>query len=150
MRSGTLPTPLCVGLGEACRIAEAEMAVEAERLRALRRHMLAALQERVPDVVVNGDLARRIPGNLNLGFAGVDAEALMNGIPDVALSTGSACSSAALEPSYVLRALGVSDDLARCSIRIGLGRFTTAAEVDHAVDRLAQGVARLRETASAT
>jgi cysteine desulfurase len=144
MRSGTLPAPLCVGLGEACAIAEAEMAGEAERLGELRQRMYDGITARVPGVTLNGDLARRIPGNLNFSFAGVDGESLIAALDGLAVSTGSACTSAAIEPSYVLRALGVSHELADASIRFGLGRFTSAAEVDYAVDTVAAQVARLR------
>jgi cysteine desulfurase len=144
MRSGTLPTPLCVGLGEACRIAEAEMGAEAERLHALRDRMLNKLTEQLAEIYLNGDLEHRIPGNLNLSFAYVEGEGLMMGIKDLAVSSGSACTSASLEPSYVLRALGVEEELAHTSLRIGLGRFTTAEEVDYAVDRIVGEVRRLR------
>ena len=144
LRSGTLPAPLCVGLGEASRLAVAEMAAEAEWLDGLRRRLHRGLAARLPDLVLNGDAERRIAGNLNLAFPGVDAEALMASLPDLALSSGSACSSAAVEPSYVLRALGLDDALARASLRIGLGRFTEAAEVDYAVEAIAAAVERLR------
>jgi cysteine desulfurase len=144
MRSGTLPTPLCVGLGEACSIAEAEMGAEAERLHALRDRMLNKLTEQLAEIYLNGDLEHRIPGNLNLSFAYVEGEGLMMGIKDLAVSSGSACTSASLEPSYVLRALGVEEELAHTSLRIGLGRFTTAEEVDYAVDRIVGEVRRLR------
>jgi cysteine desulfurase len=144
MRSGTLPTPLCVGLGEACRIAEAEMGAEAERLHALRGQFLTKITEQLPEVYLNGDLEHRIPGNLNISFAYVEGEGLMMGIKDLAVSSGSACTSASLEPSYVLRALGVDEELAHTSLRIGLGRFTTEAEVEYAVERIACEVRRLR------
>jgi cysteine desulfurase len=144
LRSGTLPTPLCVGLGEACAIAAAELDEEGARLRALRDRLHAGIADRVPDVVVNGDLERRVAGNLNLGFPGVDGQALLAEVPDLSISLGSACTTASLEPSYVLRALGVSDALANGSVRIGLGRFTTAAEVEFATERLCESVQRLR------
>jgi cysteine desulfurase len=144
MRSGTLPTPLCVGLGEACRIAEAEMGAEAERLHALRERFLSAVRQQLPEIYVNGDLEHRIPGNLNISFAYVEGEGLMMGIKDLAVSSGSACTSASLEPSYVLRALGVDVELAHTSLRIGFGRFTTEADVDYAVDRIVGEVSRLR------
>lgn len=144
MRSGTLPTPLCVGLGEACRIAEAEMGAEAERLHALRSRFLDKITAELPEVFLNGDLQHRIPGNLNLSFAYVEGEGLMMGIKDLAVSSGSACTSASLEPSYVLRALGVEEELAHTSLRIGIGRFTTEAEIDYAVDRIVREVRRLR------
>ncbi len=149
LRSGTLPTPLCVGFGEAGAIAEAEMEEEAARLSGLRRRLMQALTARLDDVYLNGDDERRIPGNLNLAFAGVDAEALMASLPDLCLSTGSACTSAEVEPSYVLRALGLPEDLARASLRIGLGRFTSEAEVDFAAARIAEAVERLRRAEAA-
>jgi cysteine desulfurase len=142
-RSGTLPTPLCVGLGRASALAGKEMASEASRLLALRERLFAGLRRRLPDLVLNGDPARRLPGNLNLAFPGIDAERLLEACEGLALSTGSACSSAEIEPSYVLRALGLSETLARGAIRIGLGRFTTEAEIDYAVDALAAGVQAL-------
>jgi cysteine desulfurase len=145
MRSGTLPTPLCVGLGEACAIAEKEMGAEAERLKMLRERFHAGINERLSEVYLNGDLEHRVPGNLNLSFAYVEGEGLMMGVNDLAVSSGSACTSASLEPSYVLRALGVEEELAHTSLRIGLGRFTTEEEVDYAVDKIATEVTRLRE-----
>ena len=145
MRSGTLATPLCVGLGEACRIAEAEMGAEAERLHMLRDRFYDKITEELADVYLNGDLDNRIPGNLNLSFAYVEGEGLMMGIKDLAVSSGSACTSASLEPSYVLRALGVEEELAHTSLRIGIGRFTTEEEVDFAAERIAGEVKRLRE-----
>lgn len=144
MRSGTLPAPLCVGLGAACAIAEKEMGAEAERLRMLRDRFYNKMRERLPEIYLNGDLDRRIPGNLNISFAYVEGEGLMMGIKDLAVSSGSACTSASLEPSYVLRALGVDEELAHTSLRIGLGRFTTEAEVDYAVEKIAAEVERLR------
>jgi cysteine desulfurase len=144
LRSGTLPTPLCVGLGEACALAGAEMAEEGVRLRELRERFHQGLRARLPDMLLNGDAERRLPGNLNLAFPGVDAEVLMARLKDLALSTGSACTSAAVEPSYVLRALGLDDGLARASLRIGLGRFTEAAEVDYATQAIADAVEGLR------
>jgi cysteine desulfurase len=133
-----------VGLGEACAIAAAEMETEAGRLRHLRDRFFEAIRARIPEVVLNGDPERRIPGNLNLGFPGADAEAVMAAMPEIAVSTGSACSSAELEPSYVLRALGVEDALAQGSLRIGFGRTTTEAEIDFAVERLGAAVTRVR------
>ena len=130
-RSGTLPTPLCVGLGEAAEIAMNEMDGEAKRLAKLQDRMLKGLQDRLPEIFVNGDLEHRIPGNLNISFAYVEGESLMMGIKNLAVSSGSACTSASLEPSYVLRALGVEEELAHTSLRIGLGRFTTEHEVDY-------------------
>jgi cysteine desulfurase len=145
VRSGTLPTPLCVGLGAAARIAAAEMAEEAERLLGLRRRFLAGIRARLPDVRLNGDAERRLPGNLNLSFPGASALALIEACPGLALSTGSACTAAEVEPSYVLRALGVPDDLAQATLRIGLGRYTTDSEVDFAVDALAAAARRLAQ-----
>jgi cysteine desulfurase len=137
LRSGTLASPLIVGLGEACRLAGAEMADEAARLAALRATLLRRLDEALPGLVVNGSLASRIPGNLNLTFPAATAQALMAAAPDLCVSTGSACSSAALEPSYVLRAMGLSDDTASRTLRIGIGRFTSAADIDYAAAVLA-------------
>ena len=145
MRSGTLPTPLCVGLGEACAIAEKEMGAEAERLKMLSDRMYGALKQRLPDIYLNGDEEQRIPGNLNISFAFVEGEGLMMGIKDLAVSSGSACTSASLEPSYVLRALGVEDELAHTSLRLGFGRFSTEDEISYAVDRIATEVERLRQ-----
>ena len=145
MRSGTLPTPLCVGLGEACAIAGKEMGVETERLTVLRDRLLNGLRARLPEIYVNGDLDQRIPGNLNISFAFVEGEGLMMGIKDLSVSSGSACTSASLEPSYVLRALGLADEMAHTSLRLGLGRFTTEQEVDYAIDHIAEAVTKLRE-----
>jgi cysteine desulfurase len=144
-RSGTLPTPLCVGLGEAAEIAMNEMEGEAKRLTKLQARMLKGLQDRLPEIFVNGDLEHRIPGNLNISFAYVEGESLMMGIKNLAVSSGSACTSASLEPSYVLRALGVEEEMAHTSLRIGLGRFTTEHEVDTAVEELVRHVKKLRE-----
>jgi len=144
-RSGTLPTPLCVGLGEACEIAMKEMDSEAKRLKKLQDRMLKGLQAKLPEIYVNGDLEHRIPGNLNISFAYVEGESLMMGIKNLSVSSGSACTSASLEPSYVLRALGVDEELAHTSLRIGLGRFTTEHEVDTAVDELVRHVKKLRD-----
>jgi cysteine desulfurase len=145
MRSGTLPAPLCVGFGEACRIAEAEMSDEIERVRMLARKLHKGVDERIPDVILNGDPDQRVAGNLNLSFSYVEGESLMMAIKDLAVSSGSACTSASLEPSYVLRALGVDEEMAHTSIRFGIGRFTTEAEIDFAVDTLADHVGKLRE-----
>ena len=144
LRSGSLPTPLIVGLGEAAAIAAKEMAEEGKRLLALRERFLAGIRAGVPSVRVNGDLVHRLPANLNLTFPGVGALALMEACPGLALSTGSACTAAEIEPSYVLRALGVSEALAKSSLRIGLGRFTTERDVDFAVDALVAAVRRLQ------
>jgi cysteine desulfurase len=143
LRSGTLPTPLCVGLGRAAAIAAAEMAEEAARLRGLRDRLYQGLARRVPGLGLNGDADRRLAGNLNLTFPGISAPALIEACPAIAISTGSACTSATVEPSYVLRALGLPDALANSAIRIGLGRFNTAAEADFAVDALAAAAVRL-------
>jgi len=145
MRSGTLPLPLCVGIGAACAIAEKEMGAEAERLRMLRDRMYNKLKQQLPEIYLNGDLDQRIPGNLNISFAYVEGEGLMMGIKDLAVSSGSACTSASLEPSYVLRALGVEEELAHTSLRLGFGRFTTQEEVDYAAERIVTEVNRLRE-----
>ena len=143
-RSGTLPTPLCVGLGEAAEICMKEMDGEAKRLKKLQKRMLDGLNAELTDIVINGDLEHRIPGNLNISFAYVEGESLMMGIKGLSVSSGSACTSASLEPSYVLRALGVEEDMAHTSLRIGLGRFTTEQEVDTAVADLVRHVKKLR------
>ena len=145
MRSGTLPTPLCVGLGEACAIAEREMGDEAKRLIKLRDRFYSQIKEKLPEVYLNGSLENRIPGNLNLSFAYVEGESLILGINDLSVSSGSACTSASLEPSYVLRALGVDEAMAHTSLRIGLGRFTTEEEVDYAVQDIVEHVTKLRD-----
>jgi cysteine desulfurase len=137
MRSGTLPTPLCVGIGAAAAIAEAEMGKEAIRLAHLRQRFLTRIVALVPGILLNGDRDRRLPGNLNLSFPDVNATDLMLACPGVAVSSGSACSSAELEPSYVLRALGFSDERAAASIRIGIGRMSSAVEIDRAAELLA-------------
>lgn len=144
MRSGTLAAPLCVGLGKASEIAARDMDEEAARLKAFRDRFLGAIMNRLPEVTVNGDWDHRIPGNINLSFSGIQAEDLMTGLRELAVSTGSACTSASVEPSYVLRALGLSDELAQASIRIGLGRFTTEAEVDFAAEKITAEVDKLR------
>lgn len=145
LRSGTVPTPLAVGLGRACAIAGAEMAAEAERLWALHRRLYDGLRARLQEVRLNGDAERRIPGNLNIGFGDIDGEQLIKAIPEIAVSSGSACTSASVEPSYVLRALGLSESAARASLRIGLGRMTTADQVDAATAAIAAAVTRLRD-----
>jgi len=150
LRSGTLPTPLCVGLGRAAALAAAEMAEETTRLRGLRDRLYGNLMRRVPDAQLNGDAERRLPASLNLSFPGLTAPALIEACPSIAMSTGSACTSASVEPSYVLRALGLSEARANASIRLGLGRFTTAAEVDFAVDAVAAAVSRLRKQEKVT
>ncbi|ABB12523.1 IscS subfamily cysteine desulfurase [Burkholderia lata] len=144
MRSGTLPTHQIVGMGEAFRLAKEEMVEESRRVGALRDRLLAGLST-LDEVYVNGDLARRIPHNLNVSFNFVEGESLIMGIKGVAVSSGSACTSASLEPSYVLRALGRSDELAHSSIRFTLGRFTTEAEVDSVIAQVRDTVGKLRE-----
>jgi cysteine desulfurase len=136
LRSGTLPTPLIVGLGEACRLAQAEMAVEAGRIAELRAALLARLRQAIPGLVVNGSSETRIAGNLNLTFPNATAADMMARMPDLCVSTGSACSSAAVEPSYVLRAIGLSDGAAAGTLRVGIGRFTSAADIDYAASAL--------------
>lgn len=148
-RSGTLPLPLCVGLGKALEIANAEMAEEAQRLQGLRDRLLNGILERIPEAALNGDPDTRIPGNLNLSFAGIDGEALLAGLKNIAVSSGSACTSASVEPSYVLKALGLDDALARSSLRIGLGRFTTEADVDFAIGEIEKQVEILRQAPAA-
>jgi len=143
-RSGTLPTHQIVGMGEAFRLAKLEMAAERERIRAMRDQLLAGMQQ-MEEVFVNGDLERRVPHNLNLSFNFVEGESLIMAVKDIAVSSGSACTSASLEPSYVLRALGRSDELAHSSIRFTLGRFTTQEEIDYTVNHLRTKVERLRE-----
>ena len=144
LRSGTLPTHQIVGMGEAFRLARAEMAEEGARVRLLRDRLLRGLLP-IGDVHVNGSLDRRVPHNLNMSFAFVEGEALMMAIKDIAVSSGSACTSASLEPSYVLRALGCSDELAHSSLRFSLGRFTTEEEIDYAIELISRKVPRLRE-----
>ena len=145
LRSGTLPAPLIVGFGEACRLARLELADEAERLAALRDRLLTRLAAAVPGLRVNGSRAHRLPGNLNLAFPGMRAETLLAALPDLCLSTGSACSSVAVEPSYVLRAMGIPPDIAAGSLRIGIGRFTSAAEIDTAAAMLIAALVRRSE-----
>ncbi len=144
MRSGTLATHQIVGMGEAFRIAREEMASENARMRTLRDRLLAGLQS-MEEVYVNGDMTHRVPHNLNLSFNFVEGESLIMAIKDVAVSSGSACTSASLEPSYVLRALGRSDELAHSSIRFSIGRFTTTEEVDYVIDLLHNKIGKLRE-----
>ncbi len=145
LRSGTLNVPGIVGLGKACELCQKEMAEEGERLRRLRDKLKDSILTRLDNTYINGSMVHRLAGNLNVSFAGVEGDALLMGINDVAVSSGSACTSATLEPSYVLRALGVSEDLAHSSIRFGLGRFNTEEEVDYVADRVVETVKRLRE-----
>ena len=143
-RSGTLATHQIVGFGEAARLAKAEMGAENERVRALRDKLWNGIKD-MEEVYVNGDLERRIPHNLNVSFNFVEGESLIMAVTDIAVSSGSACTSASLEPSYVLRALGSNDELAHSSIRITLGRFTTEEEVDYAAQLIRRKVEKLRE-----
>ena len=145
MRSGTLNVPGIVGFGKACEICMNEMGEEAERMRRLRERLKDGLFSRLDEVFINGSMTYRLPNNLNISFAYVEGESLLMGIHDIAVSSGSACTSATLEPSYVLKALGVGEDLAHTSIRFGLGRFNTEEEVDYTVDRVVETVSRLRE-----
>ncbi|KAB2626651.1 cysteine desulfurase 1 [Pyrus ussuriensis x Pyrus communis] len=145
IRSGTVPTPLVVGFGAACEIAKKEMEYDEKRVRELQDRMLKGIREKLDMVVVNGSEEKRYPGNLNLSFGYVEGESLLMGLKEVAVSSGSACTSASLEPSYVLRALGVDEDMAHTSIRFGIGRFTTEEEIDRAVQLTVQQVKKLRE-----
>jgi cysteine desulfurase len=144
MRSGTLPTHQCVGMGEAFAIARAEMGIECERIRMLQQRMLKGLSS-IEEVYINGDLERRVPHNINASFNYVEGESLIMGVKGIAVSSGSACTSASLEPSYVLRALGRSDELAHSSLRMTIGRFTTTQDIDYAVEVLQDRVAKLRD-----
>lgn len=145
MRSGTLNVPGIVGIGEACRIAHEELARDAEHCRSLRDHFEQKIMASLDHVAVNGDPEHRLPNTTNLSFAFVEGESMIMGIPEVAVSSGSACTSASLEPSYVLRALGVGDDMAHSSIRFSFGRFSTAEEIDRAAEAVIGTVTRLRE-----
>ncbi len=145
MRSGTLPVPLIVGFGEACDIAKREMPEESKKTFALRERLRKGIMDQLSETYLNGHPTDRLPGNANISFAYVEGEGMMMGIKDVAVSSGSACTSASLEPSYVLRALGVGDELAHSSIRFGLGRFNTVEEVDFVVNLVVREVNRLRE-----
>ncbi|CAB4400782.1 cysteine desulfurase [Rhizophagus irregularis] len=145
LRSGTVPTPIVVGLGEACRISKEEMQYDANRIDRLSKRLIDGITSKVNHVVRNGDPNATYPGCVNLSFAYVEGESLLMALKDIALSSGSACTSASLEPSYVLRALGADDDMAHSSIRFGIGRFTTEREVDFVVDRVVNHVDRLRE-----
>ena len=144
MRSGTLPVPLIVGFGRAAELAKDEMAGEAIRLTALRDRLYRGITSKLPEVYVNGTMEHRLPGNLNISFAFVEGESLLMALKDVAVSSGSACTSASLEPSYVLRALGAGDDLAHSSIRFGIGRFNTEEQIDFVIDLVVKAVERLR------
>jgi cysteine desulfurase len=144
MRSGTLPTHQIVGMGEAFRIAREEMAQENERIRMLRDRLLKGVQN-IEEVYVNGDMERRVPHNLNISFNYVEGESLMMALRDLAVSSGSACTSASLEPSYVLRAIGRPDELAHSSLRFSIGRYTTEQDIDRAVELIHQKISKLRE-----
>ena len=145
MRSGTLPVPLIVGFGKACELCEQEMAADGARLSVMRDRLYANITNALEEVYLNGHPTQRLPHNLNISFAYVEGESLLMGCKEIALSSGSACTSATLEPSYVLRALGVGADLAHSSIRFGLGRFTLDEEVDYAGKRIIEVVTKLRE-----
>jgi len=145
LRSGTLPHTLCVGFGAACELAQNEMAYDTEWITYLSKKLQNGIEERIPEVVQNGDPEHNYPGCLNYSFAYVEGESLLMALKNVAVSSGSACTSASLEPSYVLRALGVDDELAHSSLRFGIGRFTSEAEVDFLLDLLQKNVERLRE-----
>ncbi|MFQ5991315.1 MAG: IscS subfamily cysteine desulfurase [Nitrospiraceae bacterium] len=145
MRSGTLPVPLVVGFGKACELCEQEMAAESRRLAIMRDRLQEGIMKGLDEVYLNGHPTERLPHNLNVSFAYVEGESLLMGVKEIALSSGSACTSATLEPSYVLRALGVGSDLAHSSIRFGLGRFSTDEEVEYTIKRIIEVVTRLRE-----
>jgi cysteine desulfurase len=145
MRSGTLNVPGIVGLGKACEICQAEMVEEARRLTDLRDRMIREITARIPDAYLNGHPTERLPHNVNISYAYVEGESLLMGLKEIALSSGSACTSASLEPSYVLKSLGVGDELAHSSIRYGLGRFNTVEEVDYVIEHTVETVNRLRE-----
>jgi len=145
MRSGTLNVPAIVGFGKAAELCAAEMESEAKRLLALRERLREGIQSQVTDTFVNGSLEHRLPGNLNISFAYVEGEAMLMGLKDVAVSSGSACTSASLEPSYVLRSLGVAEEMAHTSIRFGLGRFNTEEEVDFVIKTVVGKINKLRE-----
>jgi cysteine desulfurase len=145
MRSGTLNVPGIVGLGKACAIAQEEMLKESCHLAGRRNRLRDRIMSRLDEVNINGSMEHRLPGNLNLSFAHVDGESLMMALNDIAVSSGSACTTAKIEPSHVLRAIGISDDLAHSSIRFGIGRFNTDAEIDYVADRIVETVTQLRE-----
>lgn len=145
LRSGTLASPLCVGFGKACEVASIEMENDHKWVSFLSKKLYDGINAQIPHVVLNGDLEQRYPGNMNLSFAYVEGESLLMALKNIAVSSGSACTSASLEPSYVLRAIGVGEDLAHTSIRFGIGRFTTEQEIDFAIDMCVKHVTRLRE-----
>lgn len=144
MRSGTLPTPLIVGLGKACEVAQQDMSQDRERIERLAARLVNGIKRKIPDIIRNGG-ANAFPGCVNLSFPYVEGESLIMALPDIALSSGSACTSASLEPSYVLKALGVEEDLAHSSLRFGIGRFTTQKEIDHVVKQVTRKVQKLRD-----
>jgi cysteine desulfurase len=145
MRSGTLNVTGIIGLGKACEIAGQEMAEESAKLFKMRERLRESIMSRLDETFINGSMEHRLPHNINISFAYVEGESLLMGINDIAVSSGSACTSATLEPSYVLKALGVGEDLAHTSIRFGLGRFNTDEEVDYVANRVVETVSRLRE-----
>jgi len=145
LRSGTLPTPLVVGFGTACAVAAEEMERDAAHAKLLFKRLYDGLTSKIPQIVVNGDLEHRWYGNLNVSFSYVEGESLLMALKNIACSSGSACTSASLEPSYVLRALGADDEMAHSSIRFGIGRFTTEKEIDYAIELCVKHVERLRE-----
>jgi len=145
MRSGTLNVPGIVGFGEACAISQREMAEESARLRQMRDYLKDRLMSELDETFINGSMEHRLPHNLNISFSYVEGESLLMGINDIAVSSGSACTSATLEPSYVLKALGLGDDLAHSSIRFGIGRFNTQEEVEYTAGRVIEVVKKLRE-----
>ena len=146
---GTLNVPGIVGFGKAAQIAREDLAQESAEMFRLREKLRTTLERELDEVYINGDLQKRLPGNLNMSFAYVEGESLLMGINDIAVSSGSACTSASLEPSYVLKALGVGEDLAHTSIRFGIGRFNTEEEVDYVANRVIEVVRRLRELVAA-
>jgi len=145
MRSGTLAPPLVVGFGEACKIAQTEMAYDKQHIERLSNKFLKAMREEVTEIELNGCADQRYFGNLNISFACVEGESLIMALTDIAVSSGSACTSASLEPSYVLRAIGVTEDMAHTSLRIGIGRFTSEEEVDYAIALIGKQVKNLRD-----
>jgi cysteine desulfurase len=145
MRSGTLNMPGIVGMGKAAEICKNEMELESRRIAGMRDRMQEKLFAALPEIFINGSVEHRLPGNLNVSFAYVEGEGLMMAMKDVAVSSGSACTSASLEPSYVLRALGIGEELAHTSIRFGIGRFNTDEEIDYVADHVKQAVTRLRD-----
>ena len=148
LRPGTVPAPLAVGFGAAAELAVSELTAEAEQVRDLRERLWTGLRERIPEIIANGTLDQRLPGNLNLRCPGIDAEDWLLASPDLALSSGAACASGSQEPSHVLRAIGLSPEDIRASIRIGIGRFTTRAEIERTIDLLVVGLAQVRAGAA--